>query len=216
MPRTISLIILSLAALILTGSALALPQQERLEPDLGTERVEQLAELLEAFEDELAAYRLELQKAGEELFAQREGELRRAHSQGLKMAADALQAEAQEALEEAQSGLNRELLTLHLELLLVSLSPEEQEAKLQQLAQIQDELGKLQGHFQEQLEQDLNKLEEEYEQSWQAERAALQEQVEQTLSDEFNQYRLGLLAELEQAAGKLGPSLGSAGSKRSY
>ena len=79
-----------------------------------------MEDLLAEQDENLASYKAQLQKAGEEIFAEK-GELRRARAQKLQNAIRALQEKMALELKERQEDLNREVLRQQLQLLLVSL-----------------------------------------------------------------------------------------------
>ena len=68
-----------------------------------------MEDLLAEQDENLASYKAQLQKAGEEIFAEKKGELRRARAQKLQNAIRALQEKMALELKERQEDLNREV-----------------------------------------------------------------------------------------------------------
>src|SRR5690554_6159647 len=98
-------------------------------------------------QEELASYRQQLQAAGEDLFAEMQGELRRAQAQQFQNEAKAMQARLQAELSAVSEDLADEMLKLQLQVMLVSLSTEERQAKLDQISYLQVELAEQQTTF---------------------------------------------------------------------
>ena len=158
-----AVLILLLISGLLSGSSLAVGGTAAEGVQVSEGGSEPAAESLAAQQaEELAAFRAEVLAAAEELLAEKAGEIRREHAQKLHDAArelrDALQAEARAE----QAELTREMLELQLELFLVSLSPEEEEARLARLAELQDELQSKQEELQVEYGERLGQLQAEH------------------------------------------------------
>ncbi|NMB01108.1 MAG: hypothetical protein GX971_06240 [Firmicutes bacterium] len=205
---------LTLIMLLFTGSIASLPEIQAEEHK--EDRALLVEELLAIKEAELDAYSEELQQAGEDLFSQKVGELRREQAQRFQNAVNELQAELKAQAQDLQEQVTNEILGFQLQLILVTLTPEEQQEKLAQISNLQDELAVHQEELEESFQLKLQELQTQHEQRAEQEVLALQNGLERTMNDEFAQYRLGLLEELEEELEKMGPALGSVRANRSY
>ena len=97
MRRLTVFMVLGVLAALVTGSVLALPQAETVNTHV--ELAKTLEDLLLEQEQGRLAYEAELRQAGEEILAQKEGELRREQAQMLHNDAAALRREMQEQVE---------------------------------------------------------------------------------------------------------------------
>lgn len=208
------LVALSAIMFLLTGSGVLLPDLDS--EDTLAPRAEYVEQLLAEQEAELEQYRAELQQAGDELFTQKLGNLRREQAQRFQNEINALQAKMQDAAQAVQDEVSSEMLSLQLQLMLVSLSPEEQQEKLEQFTKLQDGLSSRLATIEEEYQDQLQKLEVQHEEQGRQEVLALQSELERAMDDELAHYQLTLLATLEEELEKLRFELGSAQSNRSY
>jgi len=147
---------------------------------------------LYAQQAEGANYEQELLQAAEELFAEKGGELRREQAQKLHDAAAALREELQARAAAEQQDLNKELLGLQLELLFVSLAPQEEEEKLLELAAVQEELRDLQDQLEAEYKERMEELQTIHEAELGRRLAALEVELFQAVQEELALYRLAL------------------------
>lgn len=207
--RVISrLLVLSAVLILLSGSLVGAHQSAVItSPEEQTQI--NLESLLTKQEEDLEDYRLQLQKAGEETYAERQGELRREQAQNLHNEARALQAHVKGQLQELQDELQGELLRQQLQLMLVTLDEKQQQARLDHIAELQNQMQVAQESLEEEYQDQLEQLQATHEERSLTELAALKTEVERAMDDEFAQYRLGLLQELEEEIAKMRPKLAS-------
>ncbi|HPT83218.1 MAG TPA: hypothetical protein PLM25_04960 [Limnochordia bacterium] len=188
MRQLTGLIGLALLAALLSGSALSLGAGRQGAPGgLGWSAVQLYAQQAEG-----ANYEQELLQAAEELFAEKGGELRREQAQKLHDAAAALREELQARAAAEQQDLNKELLGLQLELLFVSLAPQEEEEKLLELAAVQEELRDLQDQLEAEYKERMEELQTIHEAELGRRLAALEVELFQAVQEELALYRLAL------------------------
>ena len=195
------LLVLGTMLILLSGSLVSTNQSVAVAPSWQTavdvERF--LAEQDVALED----YRLSLQQAGEEIFAEKRGELRRAQMQQLHSEAKTLQAQKEEQIKEVQTELADELLRQQLQLMLVSLDKDQREARFEVITQLQKEFTSIQTDLETELQEELHELEAAHEEGSQEEVAILRAEVERAMDEELTSYRLALMKELEEEIAKL-------------
>lgn len=161
--------------------------------------------LITRHDEELRNYKNQLQQTGEDIYAEKYGELRRAQAQELHNAVKALQAQMQQELREVQEALTDELLLQQLQLMLVTLDARQQEARLETITQLQSQLESTQDELEAAYQEQVQQLQTEYEQRAQEESVALQRTVERHLEVEFAQYELALTQEFEAELLKMRP-----------
>ncbi len=191
---TSRLLVLGTVLILLSGSLVNTKEGVATEPEWAAV----MESLLLQQEQDLEAYSSHLRQVGEELFAEREGELRRAQSQRFHNAAKALQAQVEAELKELQEDLNGEILRHQLQLMLVSLDEQEQEAKLNQITRLQEEIKEVKTSLEAEYQRRFQELQAEHEERNTEELLALQNKVERAMDEEFAEYRLGLLKDLEE------------------
>jgi hypothetical protein len=214
MRRLTVFMVLGVLAALVTGSVLALPQAETVNTHV--ELAKTLEDLLLEQEQGRLAYEAELRQAGEEILAQKEGELRREQAQMLHNDAAALRREMQEQVETLQREMSRELLGLQLELILVSLTPGEQDERLAQIEALQEELQRDTEALDAEYQEKLLQLQAEHEELARQRILSFQAELETALQDELTAYHLELMQQLEEAAGKLHPQLSRGTGIRPY
>lgn len=161
--------------------------------------------LITRHDKDLENYKSQLQQAGEDIYAEKYGELRRAQAQELHNAVKALQAQMEQELREVQEELTDELLLQQLQLMLVTLDARQQEARLETITQLQSQLESTQEDLEATYQEQVQQLQAEYEQRAQEEAVALQRAVERHLEVEFAQYELALTQEFEAELLKMRP-----------
>jgi hypothetical protein len=187
--------------MLLSGSLVSTNQSRAVEPDWQTS----IEHIVEQQEEELENFVLRLQQAGEDVLAEKQGELRRAQNQELRTEAKALKAQKEEKLQQSQVELRDEVLRQQLQLMLVNLDAGEQEVRFEAIAQLQDQLEATQSEVEEELQEQLERLEADYEERSQKEMANLWAEVERAMDEELTSFRHGLMQELEEKVAKLGP-----------
>lgn len=200
------LAVLIAVLLLFTGPTFSPPAVEE---DNFTHRAQEVEEMLTQMDEELAAYRAQIQKAGEELFEQKSGELRREQAQRWQNELNKLQAELDSKAQQLQAELSSELLTLQLQLMLVTLKPEEQQHKLERINQLQTELATGLKGLEEDFAGRVEELQTEYDQQAERELLALQAELERAMDAEFQEYQFALLENFQS-------QWGSAMANRSY
>jgi hypothetical protein len=199
------LLLLSAVLILLSGSLAA--TEEVVAPS-SLEESKTMEDLLAEQDENLASYKAQLQKAGEEIFAEKKGELRRARAQKLQNAIRALQEKMALELKERQEDLNREVLRQQLQLLLVSLDPEEQRSRLGQIAELQEQMEAVQALVEEEYQQKFEWIHAEHEGQGVEEILALQREVERAMQQELAHYSQGLFGALEHEVAKINAALG--------
>ena len=134
-------------------------------------------------EADLAAYAAELW-----LLAEQAGQIRREEAQKLHNDLAALQKEFQAKAEQRQRELAGEVLGVQLELFFVSLSPEEEESKLAQLAALQEELQAVQEELEGEYQARAAELQAEHEELARRRIAALEAQLAGSVQEELESY----------------------------
>ncbi|HBN96806.1 MAG TPA: hypothetical protein DDZ66_10940 [Firmicutes bacterium] len=210
---TSRLLVLGAVLILLSGSLVSSNENKAIGSPEGKTQTA-LESLLIKQEEDLKDYRLKLQQAGEDTFAQRQGELRRAQAQKLHNDAKALQTQMEGELQRLQNELAGELLRQQLQLMLVTLNEKQEEACLEKIAELQDQMNEIQTRLEEDYKERLQKLQAEHEEQSHQETLRLQAEVERAMDDEFAQYQLGLLQDLEEEIAKLSPTLRSAYANR--
>lgn len=210
MRDTARLLVLGLVLILLSGSLIQTEQSRAAKPDW-TMSIEHL---LAEQEVELEQFTHTLQQAGDDLLADRIGQLRRAHMQELYNEAKALKAQTEEKLHELQADLNDAILQEQLKLMFVTLDEREQAARFKVIAQLQDQLASVRSDLEEELHEQLLELEAAYEERSQGEMALVRAEVERAMDDELAAFRLGLMQELEEEVAKLAPPSRSAMANR--
>lgn len=147
--------------------------------------------------EKLLAYEAELLQAAEELLSAKAGEIRREQAQELHDAAADLRKELQDTAAQGQRELEQELLGLQLELVFVTLTPEEQEAKLKDIEALQEELRLYQEELEEEFQTRLQDLQAEHESLAQKRLEAFHRELDQAVREELAAYRQQLLVELD-------------------
>ncbi|HBG01540.1 MAG TPA: hypothetical protein DDW87_08215 [Firmicutes bacterium] len=173
------------------------------------ERQAAMESLLAQQDEDLAGYSEHLRQAGEDIFAEKQGELRRARAQKLHNDARALQAQIQLELKELQDELGSEILRQQLQLMLVSLDKEEQQARLGQIEELQEQIKGAQASLEEDYQEKLDVLQAEHERRGTEELLALQMEVERAMEEELVYYSEGLLRDLEEEIAKINTNLRS-------
>ena len=201
MRTTNRLLVLGIVLVLLSGSLVSTNQSSAVELDWQTS----IERLVEQQEEDLENFVLRLQEAGEDVLAEKQGELRRAQNQELRSEAKALQAQKEEKLQQLQVELRDEVLRQQLQLMLVNLDAGEQEARFKVIAQLQDQLTATQSEVEEELQEQLQRLEADYEERSQKEMANLRAEVERAMDDELTGFRFELMQELEEKVAELGP-----------
>ncbi len=193
--RLAGMISLILVLSLLTGSSpWLLPQAGAAGPVEDTPGAEKL---LARQEEKLLAYEAELLQAAEELLSAKAGEIRREQAQELHDAAADLRKELQDTAAQGQRELEQELLGLQLELVFVTLTPEEQEAKLKDIEALQEELRLYQEELEEEFQTRLQDLQAEHESLAQKRLEAFHRELDQAVREELAAYRQQLLVELD-------------------
>ena len=210
----IKLFVLGTVVILLSGSLVFTGAQER--PSGAVEGEWVIEDFLARQEAELEAYELELKQAGEDLFAQKQGELRRAQAQRFQSEAKVLKATLEAELRALQDELSKEMLGYQLQLMLVSLTPEEQRARLELLSNLQDQMAATQTELEAAYKEQLLQLQAEHEEAARAEILGLKAQVEGVMEEEFAEYRLGSLKELDEEFAKMNSASRSVHANRSY
>jgi len=136
----------------------------------------------------LAAHAAELWQAADELLAEQAGQIRREEAQKLHNDLAALQKEFQAKAEQRQRELAGEVLGVQLELFFVSLSPEEEESKLAQLAALQEELQAVQEELEGEYQARAAELQAEHEELARRRIAALEAQLAGSVQEELESY----------------------------
>ncbi len=191
---TSRLLVLGTVLILLSGSLVSTRQSSAISsPEWQLE----VQSLLAKQEEDLANYKKELQKSGEDIYAQRQGELRRAQAQELHNAVKELQTQMLQDSRELQEELTAELLRQQLQLVLVTLDATQKETRLDTITQIQNQMKSIQDDMQASYEEQLQQLHAEHEQSAQEAAVALQATVERFLAEEFASYEMALVRELE-------------------
>ena len=208
------LIGLVLLLTLLSGSTAALPPAAS--ADSHAQRTARAGELLAQHGVELAAFEAELVQAAEELLQERAGELKREQAQKLHGAVAALREELQMQAEQSQKELNKELLGLQLQLVLVSLSPQEQEEKLAEMAALQEELELIQEELEAEFQERVQQLQAEHEELAPAVSWLSRRNWRPPSGEELASYDQRLWAELERELAEVDSRLSSALANRSY
>lgn len=205
------LVVLSVVLILLSGSVISSGQRP-VQDQLDWQKI--LDEMLAQQEQDLQDYRDQLQRAGEDVFADKQGQLFRAQAQKLHNEARLLKAQVEEEIQALQQELSAKLLREQLELMLLTLDEKGQEVRLERIAQVQEELQTAQEGLREEYEKRLLVLQEEHERRSHEETEALKAEVEKAMDDEFAQYQLTLLQQLEEEIAKMKPDLRSAHANR--
>ena len=190
------LLVLCLITIFLSGSLVLTEDNKAALPEPETV----IEALLMEQEEELKKYALELKQAGEELFAEKLGELRRAHMQAMHDEAKRLRFQAEDKLKELEAKLGGDMLRQQLQLMLVTLDEDQRQARLKVMEQLQGELAAAQVDLEAELQEQLLQLEAEYEARSQGEAARLLAEVEQALEEELTDFRLRLFQDLARSS----------------
>ena len=190
------LLVLCLITIFLSGSLVLTEDNKAALPEPETV----IEALLMEQEEELKKYALELKQAGEELFAEKLGELRRAHMQTMHDEAKRLRFQAEDKLKELEAKLGGDMLRQQLQLMLVTLDEDQRQARLKVMEQLQGELAAAQVDLEAELQEQLLQLEAEYEARSQGEAARLLAEVEQALEEELTDFRLRLFQDLARSS----------------
>jgi len=190
------LLVLCLITIFLSGSLVLTEDNKAALPEPETV----IEALLMEQEEELKKYALELKQAGEELFAEKLGELRRAHMQAMHDEAKRLRFQAEDKLKELEAKLGGDMLRQQLQLMLVTLDEDQRQARLKVMEQLQGELAAAQVDLEAELQEQLLQLEAEYEARSQGEAARLLAEVEQALEEELADFRRSLFQDLARSS----------------
>lgn len=202
---------LSLVLTLLAGSLP--PAGQSAAKSVGKESIS-IETLLREHEEELDNYKASLQQAGEDTFREKQGELLRAQAQALHNEAKKLRGQMEERLQALSEDISQGILRQQLQLMLVSLDAKQQEAHLARIAELETEMKLVQAKLEEEYQAQLDELQSEHEQRSRKEAALLKAEIEQAMDDEFAQYQLGLLVELETQIVKKRSTLASEDANR--
>lgn len=204
-------LLLSVAIILLAGSA---PQGSQSIARGVVDDSQAIEALLKEQEEELEEYRAYLQQAGEDTFQQKQGELLRAQAQQLHNEAKKLRTSLEAKYQVLTEGISQEILRQQLQLMLVSLDEGQQEARLARIAELEEERQTVRVELDAEYQAELHELQARHEERSRQAVIQLRAEIERAMEEEFAQYQLALLQDLEGRIAKMGPALASGEANR--
>lgn len=176
---------------------------------------QEAAELMVQFESNLETHHKRLQADGERAYQERYNEIVLEENEKLALGEQALKDEGQEYAKQLQDEYGIKILNRQLQLAIVSLSEEEQAAKIAEIEFFQSELERLKEEREAELQDRLTALYQEYEESLDATLLSAQAEIEASLEQDYLNYKMELQAALDEEIalleGKLRRSLANRG-----
>lgn len=176
---------------------------------------QEAAELMAQFESNLETHHKRLQADGERAYQERYNEIVLEENEKLALGEQALKDEGQEYAKQLQDEYGIKILNRQLQLAIVSLSEEEQAAKIAEIEFFQSELERLKEEREAELQDRLTALYQEYEESLDATLLSAQAEIEASLEQDYLNYKMELQAALDEEIalleGKLRRSLANRG-----
>lgn len=176
---------------------------------------QEAAELMAQFESNLETHHKRLQADGERAYQERYNEIVLEENEKLALGEQALKDEGQEYAKQLQDEYGIKILNRQLQLAIVSLSEEEQAAKIAEIEFFQSELERLKEEREAELQDRLTALYQEYEESLDATLLSAQAEMEASLEQDYLNYKMELQAALDEEIalleGKLRRSLANRG-----
>lgn len=176
---------------------------------------QEAAELMAQFESNLETHHKRLQADGERAYQERYNEIVLEENEKLALGEQALKDEGQEYAKQLQDEYGIKILNRQLQLAIVSLSEEEQAAKIAEIEFFQSELERLKEEREAELQDRLTALYQEYEESLDATLLSAQAEIEASLEQDYLNYKMELQTALDEEIalleGKLRRSLANRG-----
>lgn len=176
---------------------------------------QEAAELMVQFESNLETHHKRLQADGERAYQERYNEIVLEENEKLALGEQALKDEGQEYAKQLQDEYGIKILNRQLQLAIVSLSEEEQAAKIAEIEFFQSELERLKEEKEAELQDRLTALYQEYEESLDATLLSAQAEIEASLEQDYLNYKMELQTALDEEIalleGKLRRSLANRG-----
>ncbi|NLJ75116.1 MAG: hypothetical protein GX331_09010 [Firmicutes bacterium] len=176
---------------------------------------QEAAELMVQFESNLETHHKRLQADGERAYQERYNEIVLEENEKLALGEQALKDEGQEYAKQLQDEYGIKILNRQLQLAIVSLSEEEQAAKIAEIEFFQSELERLKEEREAELQDRLTALYQEYEESLDATLLSAQAEIEASLEQDYLNYKMELQTALDEEIalleGKLRRSLANRG-----
>lgn len=171
---------------------------------------------LQAYEEDLEAYRERITREGEALFYEEKGIVERTLAQKFQLEAKKLQEEVVSQAQEKMAKLEQDLLYQNLQLILVDLEEHEQESKLQQIMESQEKLETLREESTTELEGALNELALRYTEKEKQQVDSLKKEWEIAMEQEFSSFKEEREFFLTEEIRKLSPKVRTSFLNRSY